>query len=193
MIIIGLIVLAVVSIIAGIYESVIIRKKVDEDFKNNEKSLAQFTNTYGEPTITVFAPCYSVPNTYYSTDINSHVMVFEPTKKIFLKGKMYDFSQITGYSISVNNQVISSNTKTSTGSMLGRAAVGGALLGGVGAIIGANSAKTETEYKTLDKTIITIFTNSLSEPSIVLDLISPQKEDVGKIEGILRIITNAEA
>lgn len=153
-------------------------------------ALTQLTDAFGEPTIKIYAPCRSVPmNHSHTTDINNQVMVFEPLKKIFLKGRMYDFSQITGYSVSVNNQIISSNTRTSTGSMLGRAAVGGALLGGVGAIIGANSANTITEYQTAEDITINIFTNSLSEPSIVLDLISPDKDNVGKIEGILRIIT----
>lgn len=105
---------------------------------------------------------------------------------------MYDFSQITGYSLSVNNQIVSSNTKTSTGSALGRAALGGALFGPVGAIIVAGTAKQTTEYETEDKTVITIFTNSLSEPAIVLNLFMPTTENVAKIEGVLRIITSMD-
>ncbi len=191
--IIALIILAVVFIFVGIRDAVSIRYSVNEDYEKNEKVLAQLKNTYGEPSIKVYAPCSSNPaNQSLLTDINSYVMVYEPLKKISLKGKIYDFSQITGYSISVNNQIVSSNTRTSTGSMLGRAAVGGALLGGVGAIIGANSAKTTTEYNTKDKTTITIFTNAISDPSVVLDLVLSNKEDIAKIEGILRIITTSE-
>ncbi len=148
---------------------------------------ARFDNTYGEPTIKVLAPCYS---TYAKSssleDISNYVLVFEPLEKISLKGKIYDFSQLTGYSVSVN-QVDSSTTKTSLGSALGRAALGGALFGGIGALIGASTAKTDTEYES--KTTITIFTNSLSEPAIILDLILPEKENIARIEGVLRIIT----
>ena len=148
---------------------------------------ARFDNTYGEPTIKVLAPCYS---TYAKSssleDISNYVLVFEPLEKISLKGKVYDFSQLTGYSVSVN-QIDSSTTKTSLGSALGRAALGGALFGGVGALIGASTAKTDTEYES--KTTITIFTNSLSEPAIILDLILPEKENIARIEGVLRIIT----
>lgn len=150
--------------------------------------MPSFTDkTYGEPTQTIYAPCYSVFQSSLRDENTSYVLVFEPVKKISLKGKIYDFSQLTGYSISVN-PAASSITKASTGSVLGRAAVGGILLGGVGALIGASTAKTKTEYES--RTIITIFTNSLNEPSIVLDLIAPDKEKIAQIEGILRIITS---
>ena len=142
---------------------------------------------YGEPTLTIFAPCYSTFHSSSRNDNADFIMVFEPLKMISLKGKMFDFSQITGYSVSVN-PVVSSSTKTSLGDALGRAAIGGVLLGGVGAIIGASTARTKTDYET--RTTITVFTNSLSEPSIVLDLIAPDKEKVAQIEGVLNIITS---
>ena len=148
--------------------------------------LTRIDNTFGEPTTKIFAPCYS--NLSHSSSLEdacNYILVFEPLKKISLKGKIYDYSQITSYSVSVNPVV--SSTKTSMGSALGRAAIGGALFGGVGAIIGASTAKTKTEYE--NKTTFTIFTNSLSEPSINLDLILQEKETIARIEGVLRIIT----
>ena len=148
--------------------------------------LTRIDNTFGEPTTKIFAPCYS--NLSHSSSLEdacNYILVFEPLKKISLKGKIYDYSQITSYSVSVN--LDSSTTKTSLGSALGRAALGGALFGGVGALIGASTAKTDTEYES--KTTITIFTNSLSEPAIILDLILPEKENIARIEGVLRIIT----
>ena len=149
--------------------------------------LTYFDNTYGEPTMKIFAPCYSnLSQSSALEDACNYILVFEPLEKIAIKGKIYDFSQLTGYSISVN-PVGSSTTKTSLGSALGRAAIGGALLGGVGALIGASTAKKETEYQS--KTIITLFTNSLSEPSVILDLIAPEPETIAQIEGVLRIIT----
>lgn len=149
--------------------------------------LTHTDNTYGEPTIKILAPCYSTYSQSSSLeDVSNYVLVFEPLEKISLKGKIYDFSQLTGYSISIN-PVDSSTTKTSLGSALGRAALGSAIFGGVGALIGASTAKTETEYKS--KTTFTVFTNSLSEPAIILDLILPEKENVARIEGVLKIIT----
>lgn len=188
-----LVIIVIAAIIYGISSSVSANKEYNAAADNNKKVLDRMHGIYGEPTAKIYAPCYSNPTAgSFHTDIHNQVLVYEPLKKISLKGKMYDFSQITGYSVSVNNQIVSSNTKTSTGSALGRAAVGGVLLGGVGAIIGASTAKTTTEYTTQDKTSINIYTNSLSEPSILLDLINPTKEMVAQIEGVLRIITTTE-
>ena len=153
----------------------------------------ELLNTYGKPTIKIPARCYSSFSAeLLTTDFNTEIWVFEPYKLITIKGMLYEFRQITGYSVSVNNQIVSSSTRTSTGSALGRAIVGGALLGEAGAVIGAFTANKTTEYETLDKTVITIFTNSLSNPAIVLDLLMPTKEDVAKIEGVLRIITSMD-
>lgn len=169
------------------------KNKKKQDKQNNLMVISQMTSSYGEPTVKVLAPCYSLPAKVSITeDVNSYLMVFEPSKKIFLKGKMYDFSQIKGYTVSVNNKVVSSGTSASTGSVIGRAALGGALFGGVGAIIGAASANTNTDYETINETVITVFTNSISEPSVVLDLVSPDKMTVAQIEGILRIITTTK-
>ncbi len=151
------------------------------------------TKAYGEPTIKVPARCYtSLSKSSDCTGFVNEIWVFEPYRKISIRGKVYDFSQITGYSLSVNNQIVSSDTKTSTGSALGRAAIGGALFGPVGAIIGGSTAKKTTEYETYNKTVITIFTNSLSEPAIVLNLVMPTTENVARIEGVLRIITSID-
>ena len=182
-----------VFIIYGISLDQKTNEEIKQEEQKNEKAYQDLIDAYGEPTVKVFAPCYSNPiSMTMRSDVNSNVFVFEQARKICLKGKIYDFSQITGYSVSVNNKIVSSNTKTSMGSAIGRAAVGGALFGGVGAIIGAGTAKEKTEFETEDKTIITIFTNSISEPSIVLDLVLPNQEEAAKIEGLLRIITTME-
>ena len=49
-----------------------------------------------------------------------------------------------------NVNQLSSKTKTSTGSAIGRGIVGGALLGPAGAIIGAGTAKKKTTTKEVD-------------------------------------------
>lgn len=188
-----LIIIVVLVSAVFIYSHLSQAKVEKADREKNEIANRELVKTYGEPTIRIPARCYGVPmNWARDTDINSQVIVFEPLKKILLKGKMYDFSQITGYTVSVNNHIVSSNTQTSTSSALGRAAVGGALLGGVGAAIGASTAKKSTEFNTKEETVITIFLDSLIEPSVTLDLVSPNKDNVGRIEGILRIITDKE-
>ena len=189
-----LIIIIIGAVVYGIYSNHELDEKIKADETKNQIAQQRQTDAYGEPTVKISAQCYSSAWNWSSgTDINSQILVYEPLRKISIKGKMYDFSQITGYSVTVNNQIVSSNTKTSMGSALGRAAVGGVLLGGAGAIIGASTAKKTTEYESKDRTVITIFTNSLSEPSIVLDLIMPDKEKVARIEGVLRIITTEES
>ena len=148
--------------------------------------------TYGEPTIKIPARCNASWEHSQSDSFENEIWVFEPYKLITINGVLYEFRQITGYSVSVNNQIVSSSTRTSTGSALGRAVVGAALLGEAGAVIGAITANKSTDYETRDKTVITIFTNSISNPAIVLDLFMPTKEDVAKIEGVLRIITSMD-
>ena len=162
---------------------------VQETKEANNKIVREIFDKYGKPTVILDAVCKDNRNMDWRSDINSHIIVYEQTKIFFLKGKKYDLSELTGYSISVNNQIVSASTNISTGSMLGRAVVGGVLLGGVGAILGANSADTETNYTAVDNAIVSIFTNSISNPAISLDLICPDPKELARIEGVLRIIT----
>ena len=70
---------------------------------------------------------------------------------LVMKGEEIPFSKVLGFALNDDTETIvqnttqyTSTTKTSTGSMLGRAVVGGVLLGGVGALAGASTAKKET-------------------------------------------------
>ena len=88
----------------------------------------------------------SIPNT-----LESHMFVYEESSTLVLKGEVIPFSKVLGFSLNDETQTIVQNntqyvstTKTSTGNMLGRAVVGGVLLGGVGALAGAATAKKET-------------------------------------------------
>lgn len=73
------------------------------------------------------------------------VFVYEQPEIIFLNGREYKFADILGYSLvdDATNETITTSegvAKTSTGSMLGRAVVGGVLTGGLGAVAGAATA-----------------------------------------------------
>lgn len=85
------------------------------------------------------------------TDVDSHMYIFEESSMLVLKGEHIPFSKVLGFALNDDSETIvhnetqyTSTTKTSTGSMLGRAVVGGVLLGGVGALAGATTAKKET-------------------------------------------------
>lgn len=85
------------------------------------------------------------------TEVNEHLFIFEDSSTLVLRGEVIPFSKVLGFTLNDDTETIvhnetqyTSTTKTSTGSMLGRAAVGGVLLGGIGALAGATTAKKET-------------------------------------------------
>ena len=131
--------------------------------------------------------------------INDRVYVFEETSTILIKGVPYNFSEILDFELTDENRIIYTNsrstTKTATGSMIGRAVVGGALLGGVGAVIGGATAKRDTEtygesFERHDYTIH-IMLDNLSNPrlNIHIELAYPE-ELVRDFVSVLTIICN---
>lgn len=68
------------------------------------------------------------------------------TKKPKVEPIVFHFSEIEQYSISQAGAKTVTKTKTKGG--IGRAIVGGAIAGPVGAVVGATTAKTEVEMKT---------------------------------------------
>jgi hypothetical protein len=119
------------------------------------------------------------------------ILICEDSKIVLINEEPYSFSDIMNIELVDNEKQIfqkqSSTTKVSTGNMLGRAVVGGVLLGGVGAIIGGATAKKETiinapEVHTTHDYNIYITVNSLSNPLITLS--------IGKNEQIAREISS---
>ena len=81
-----------------------------------------------------------------------YLYVFEQTSTISLLGEIVPFNKIIGFSLEDDTETIIKNeasyhsvTKTKTGNMLGRAVVGGILLGEVGALAGAATSKKTTD------------------------------------------------
>ncbi len=121
-------------------------------------------------------------------------MIFAETKKIWILGKAYDFKDIIGCSLSDNSHIekgkVTYETKTSTGSMLGRAVVGGVLTGGVGSVIGGATAKKNTVAvpQGFDKVIhdytVLVNINSLTTPIVRISCGS----NGGKVNDIVAII-----
>ena len=204
MLIVGIIVLVLVSIIVAIREGAEFHqdsKKAAEKSENYKKEyeqkMAEYREQFGEPDRIIQAFDYSESITDNSelfvdrtSKISSYIIIYDTAKKVLIKGNLYDYKDIEGYEIVSNDKVISSSVQTSTGSLLGRAAVGGLVGGGVGAIIGASSAEKKVKTDSITNVYVTVFTNSIKEPSIVIRLINPEQKTVSDIDGILRIITN---
>lgn len=145
-------------------------KKDEEELKRRidskyNKDLENITNEYGTITKNIEIKEKSV---------NDSVIIFAETKKIWMLGKIVDFKDILGCSLSDNSHTergtVKYETKTSTGSMLGRAVVGGVLTGGVGAVVGGATAKKNTitvpqgNDKVIHDYTVLVNVNSLENP-----------------------------
>lgn len=125
---------------------------------------------------------------------NSYILVNENEKKIMLNKTVYNFKDIITFNITDNSKVIysptTSTTNTDTGNMLGRAVIGGVLTGGVGAIIGATTAKQTTttsggESYTEHCFIVSLTIDSISTPIINLYL----GNDANKTNEVCALLT----
>lgn len=138
----------------------------------------------------------------YSNNLDDRILIFSEKSVIRIYNKAYKFSDILGYTVTDNKSTIieggnsSSITTTSTGSLVGRAVVGGVLLGGVGAIAGASSAKKNTETISGNQIVsethnytIHINVNDLSSPIVSINTKSSE-ERTQEIIGVLNIIIN---
>ena len=128
-------------------------------------------------------------------DFGKHIFVFEKSQVVIIKSKEYKFSDILSCSLvdDVTNETITTTTgksKTATGSMLGRAVVGGVLTGGLGAVAGAATAKrnitedASSTTTTVHDYFIYINTNNFQEPVISLHI----GNDSGRAQRIIGVI-----
>ena len=130
--------------------------------------------------------------------IEKSFIVFESSQTIFLGNKPYSFNDIISYEVVDDSKIIysgnsNSNTSTSNKSMIGRAAVGGVLLGGTGALIGGITANKQSNTSlnisqtTNHKYEVIITLNNLSEPIIKIEL-EDNRNAMEKISSVLSII-----
>lgn len=128
-------------------------------------------------------------------DFSKHIFIFEKSQVVIIKSKEYKFSDILSCSLvdDVTNETITTTTgksKTATGSMLGRAVVGGVLTGGLGAVAGAATAKRNITEDASSKTttvhdyFIYINTNNFQEPVISLHI----GNDSGRAQRIIGVM-----
>ena len=101
---------------------------------------------------------------YISRGKTRSIMIFETSKIILIDNVEYRFEDILEVNLSNDSKTMFS-TNTSTSNVLGRAVVGGILLGGVGAILGGVTAKQNTQ-KQVDTMTYTlkILVNSINNP-----------------------------
>ena len=180
-------VLIVGGIIAGIVENNKKEKEAQEKAEKKKKDeeyrliLAEQKEVERKKKYNKLTALMSSPNKIIGYDYDHYIMVNESTSQIMLNEHIYNFKDIINYTMSDNTTVIqkhsggniTSTSSTDTGSMLGRAVVGGVLAGGVGAAIGGSTAKRETTSSvtpttttssTIHDYLIAVTVNSLSNP-----------------------------
>jgi hypothetical protein len=146
----------------------------------------------------------SSPNKIIEYDYDHYIMVNESTSELMLNEHIYNFKDIINYTMTDNATVIqnhsggeiTSTSSTDTGSMLGRAVVGGVLAGGVGAAIGGSTAKRETTSSVAPSTttsstihdyMIAVTVNNLSCPIERLNL-GEDERNTNEICALLSVI-----
>ncbi|MBQ6378519.1 MAG: hypothetical protein IJJ56_06960 [Prevotella sp.] len=162
--------------------------------KKKKKSKGALDSLYGKCTR---ALCLDENNNYT-------VRVFESSQTIVIGDKPYKFDEITGCEASTmpkESVPVSAITTTDKGNMAVRAAVGGALLGPVGALAGAVTAKKNTkidkeeEARRFEQAMhdnmyrtggVTMYVKSISKPTVFIPCFkSDEKELCAVINAIV--------
>lgn len=148
-----------------------VKKQKEIDIRHEE---------YKKQLVDKFGPITRIiSNNQYNDDFimnYNEIFVFEKPKKIILEKKEYDFADILSCSMydEYHKDIPPTQvTRTNTGSMLGRAAIGGLTLGVAGAVVGAMTAKTESTSSTVNSDylasyIVKIGVKSIEKPTMTL-------------------------
>ena len=146
-----------------------LQRKADNE---HEGFISELKEKYGSITRTIPFERYDD----YFVKHHDDILVFEQPKKIFFGKTEYNFSDILNCSIYDENQKdapLAQVTRTKTGSMLGRAVIGGLTLGVAGAVVGAMTATKETQSSAANSDyapfyIVKIGVKSIENPIITL-------------------------
>lgn len=165
-----------------------IQRKVDNE---HEGFIRELKDKYGSITRTI-------PFEQYDDDFVKHyddILVFEQAKKIIFGMTEYSFDDILSCSMYDENQKdapVAQVTRTKTGSMLGRAAIGGLTLGVAGAVVGAITATKETQSSAANADyvpsyVVKIGVKSIEKPIITLHLYR-DKEQAEALYAVMQTI-----
>ena len=156
------------------------QKAEDERRAKKQKDIDIRHEGYKKQLIDKFGPITrTISNDLYNIDFIKHyddIFVFEKPKKIIIDKKELDFCDILSCSLYDENRKDvppTQVTRTNTGSMLGRAAVGGLTLGVAGAVVGAITAKTESTSSTANSNyiasyVVKVGVKSIEKPTMTL-------------------------
>lgn len=158
------------------------------------EKIAELEKNYGRITLKVFLR----GGEKEWDDIKKQIFFFEESSTALIMGEIIPFKSILSYSMTDNQKLISTtsgvaDSSTSTGSMVGRALVGGALLGGVGALAGAATADKKIDIQTTTSQvashdyIIYLNIDSIANPQRIINFGS-DAESANKTASVFNII-----
>ena len=167
------------------------RKKAEEIFLSIKQNLI---DEYGEPDNFINF------NDMWEYQIKKCIIIWLQPSMLYIGGTRISFANIASFSIIDNYQIKhgqingSIDTQTKTGSLIGRSAAGAFLGGGVGAVIGASSAKksstlnyTQDNDKIIHDYTLIIRTKDIKNPTIDFRIGDKWKQ-AAEIEAVLDII-----
>lgn len=133
-----------------------------------DQYIKELTDSFGTATRIITYERIEDSVSYYDD-----ILVFEKPKIIVFGDRICNFDDVLSCTMYDENQnkTIKQITRTNTGSMLGRAALGGLTLGAAGAVVGALTAKKETDSKDdvyKASYVVKIGIKSLKNPSVIL-------------------------
>lgn len=180
------------------------RKEQNRIFRENErkqrKDEEEKYNTVYNKYTTRLGECTADINlgAWNEKRIDKRLLVFETSNIVIINSAEYKFSNILGFSLvdDATSETITTsagNAKTSTGSMIGRAVVGGVLTGGLGAVAGAATAKkninTDATSHTKTKHNYTLYinVNDIQNPIISIP-IGDNSTKAQKLAAIFNVI-----
>lgn len=166
--------------------------KLQKDFQIQLEELKREYGDYSFDVVTEYSEEYNM---------SKHIFVFEDKKILYVANEPIPFEKILGFDLKDNQKTIVKTTSpkyktsTNTGSMIGRAIVGGVLTGGVGAVVGAATAKKTTKVveegrttsSTYHKYQIALNVDDISNPVRVIDF-RYNEEKAEQVANVLKII-----
>ncbi len=162
----------------------IIKQKNEESYN---KAVQASTEEFGVPDKTIIIEEF---------DFDSEIRVYETSRLVFIQGNQFHFEDVMSCTYSDTPRTIKGKTtaitKSSNGSTLGRAIIGGVIAGPAGAIIGGTTSKKDTEFfqenDTVEHDYIVIITvNSISSP--VIRIHTGQRSDLtSEIVSLMNVI-----
>ncbi len=161
------------------------KRNRERQIKRQEDELRQIKANYGEKAIVIDMAF-------------GKIIISEEKQCIRLYETDYKFEAILGYSLvdDATSETITTSlgkAKTSTGSMVGRAVVGGMLTGGLGAVAGAATAKKKitadatSHTTTMHKYTIYVNVDSIDNPTVTIS-VGEDSPKAHKIANLFNVI-----